>query len=291
MKFRFNTDNKWFKGNTHLHSIASDGGKDFSEIAQMYASVGYDFLFRTDHWVLSDVQSDNCSYPLLWLDGTEIGGYDQRGSYFHVVCLGTLNNIYPQLGLKKSMQLARQQNALLILAHPFWSGNSLDDALYYEFDGIEIYNHVCHWLNGKSSGLIHWNAALRKKPELLAFACDDAHLLPEHPTWNGGWIMVNAPQCSREAIVKAIKQGNYYSSCGPELKAIFCDGDYLHLESSAIAYARLVGPDIQGLRKDFPQGKTFNTACFPIPKQWKYAYLELEDSEGRKAWTNNLFLE
>ena len=74
--FRYTTTGTWYKGNTHLHSTASDGGWTFAELAQAYAGAGYDFLFRTDHWVCSDVAADSDDYPLLWLDGIELDGRD-----------------------------------------------------------------------------------------------------------------------------------------------------------------------------------------------------------------------
>ena len=49
--FRYAGDGAWYRGNTHIHTVASDGGKDMDELSSMYAEVGYDFLFQTDHWV------------------------------------------------------------------------------------------------------------------------------------------------------------------------------------------------------------------------------------------------
>jgi len=68
--FRYDTSGAWYKGNAHIHSTASDGGKTFPELAQMYAGEGYDFLVRTDHWVASDAEADAEEYPLVWLDGS-----------------------------------------------------------------------------------------------------------------------------------------------------------------------------------------------------------------------------
>ena len=48
---------KWYKGNTHTHSLWSDGD-DFPEmIIDWYKSHGYDFLALSDHNTLSDVES------------------------------------------------------------------------------------------------------------------------------------------------------------------------------------------------------------------------------------------
>lgn len=291
MKFRYHTKGNWFKGNTHIHSTASDGGKTFPELAELYAAEKYDFLFRTDHWVCSDATADPLSYPLLWIDGVELDGHDQAGSYFHVVCLGRVEGICRDNGFESALKSAREQGALAVLAHPYWTGNSLDDCLRWAYDGVEGYNHVCHWLNGKSNGMVHWDAALRRDSATLAFSADDAHLTAEHKTWNGGWIMVNAQEFTQESILSAIRCGNYYSSCGPAFTAIEFDGDYLHAQISPVRYARLVGPGAKGRRLEVCGETDTQTIRFQIPSGWDYMYLEIEDMEGRKAWTNALFVK
>ncbi|MEC7393427.1 MAG: hypothetical protein VX839_00950, partial [Verrucomicrobiota bacterium] len=44
-----NSSERWFKGNTHTHTLWSDGN-DFPETAaDWYKSKGYDFLVLSDH--------------------------------------------------------------------------------------------------------------------------------------------------------------------------------------------------------------------------------------------------
>lgn len=288
MKLRYDTSGTWYKGNTHIHSVASDGGKTFPELAELYASEGYDFLFRIDHWVASDVASDTNAFPLLWLDGIELDGCDQTGSYYHVVCLGTVKDIEREDGFINGLESAREQGAVIVMAHPHWCGNSLDDCLRRPFDGVEIYNHVCHWLNGKSSGLVHWDAALRKNPNTLGLAVDDAHLSLANPGWNGGWIVVNARSCTDTEVMSAIRRGNFYSSCGPEIKSITLVGDELSLTTSPIRYMRLVGPGSNGRRMGAVDGPLMTRVSISMPDDWAYAYAEIEDETGHRAWTNNL---
>ncbi len=288
--FRYRTSGQWFKGNVHLHSTASDGGKSFAELAELYASAGYDFLFRTDHWLPSDTASDQETYPLLWLDGVELDGQDTTGAWFHVLCLGTMKGVTSQNGFVAGLEAARAQGAMLILAHPHWCGNSLDDCLRWPFDGVEVYNHVCHWLNGKSNGLVHWDALLGKNPNTLAFAVDDAHLRPDHPGWNGGWIVVNAEECTRLKIMDAIRCGNFYSSCGPEIRSITVDGTELSITTSPIRFMRFVGPGSNGRRIGSFDGPLLTDFRISIPDDWAYVYVEIEDKGGHRAWTNNLFI-
>ena len=188
------------------------------------------------------------------------------------------------------MRKARAQNALLVLAHPFWRGNTLEDAIRWNFDGVEIYNHVCHWLNGKSNSLTHWDAMLKVNPDTLGFSADDAHLRPEYPGWNGGWIVVNASELSDQAILTAIRRGNYYSSCGPDFVSLTLDGKFLHVESTPVQFVRLVGPDHHGWRVGSFDGGLRTQVSAKIPADWDYVYVEIEDQRGKRAWSNTLFV-
>jgi hypothetical protein len=288
--FRYHTSGRWYKGNTHVHTTASDGGKTLPEVGELYAGAGYDFIFVTDHWVASDVEGESLSSPLLWLDGVEIDGRDDTGALYHVACLGKTDPFDPETPFTDAMHSAREQGALLVLAHPHWTGNTLEDALRWRFDGVEIYNHVCHWLNGKSNGLVYWEAVLRQNPGALGFCVDDAHLRPDHPSWNGGWIVVNAPACSRDAILNGIRRGNYYSSCGPQFSAIAFDGTDVSITTSPVQFVRLVGPAYLGARIGSLDGAEITEASMTVPPDWDYVYVEIEDRRGRRAWTNTLFV-
>ncbi len=289
--FRYNTSGHWYKGNTHLHSTASDGGKTFAELAQMYAGAGYDFLFRTDHWVSSNAAADGEDSPVLWVDGVELDGRDDRGAYYHVACLGTFTGITREMGFIASLEATREQGGLLILAHPQWTGNTFEDTLRWPFDGVEVYNHVCHWLNGKGDGGAYWNAMLAQRPLTLGLACDDAHIRAEHPGWNGGWIVVNALELTQTALMAAIRVGNFYSSTGPDFHCIECDGNTVAIETSPVQFARLVGPAYLGKRIGGFEGNLFTEATFEIPSDWAYAYLQIEDAQGHRAWTNTLLVD
>jgi hypothetical protein len=288
--FRYSLNGNWYKGNTHIHSTASDGGKTVAQLDEMYASAGYDFLFCTDHWVASDVSADVRESDLIWFDGIEIHGRDEYGSFYHVVCLGTFHGISAGDEFGGALKEARAQGGILILAHPHWSGNSFDDAVRWRFDGVEVHNFVCRWLNGKGDGTVHWNAMLERNPNTLAFACDDAHIVPSHPGWDGGWIMVTASDRTRGAILQAIRHGRFYSTGGPAFHEIAFDGERVSIRTSPVRFARLVGPAHWGDRVGAFDGSLVSEASFTVRPDWSYAYLEIEDECGRRAWTNPLFV-
>ncbi len=289
---RYDGNQQWFKGNTHIHSTASDGGWTFDQLEQAYASAGYHFLFRTDHWVASQAQRACAPTKgsLLWLDGVELDGFDEMGSYYHVVCLGTFEGIERAMGFPKALAAVREQGGILILAHPFWTGNTFDEANRWAFDGVELYNHVCQWLNGKGDARPYWHAMLTDAPGTLGIASDDAHTTASHPGWNGGWVRVQADVLTPEAIMDSLRAGRFYSSTGPEFYTISVSDAVVTASTSPVQFARLVGPKSGGRRLGSFEKVSMDTFTFEIPEDWPYAYLEIEDDCGGRAWTNTLWL-
>ena len=101
--------------------------------------------------------------------------------------------------------------------------------------------------------------------------------------------MVNAKGCSAKNIISAIRSGNFYSSCGPEIHSLSLEGDELHIKTSPVQFVRLVGQASQGARVGNFEGKRMTEFTMTISAGWPFVYLEIEDGAGRRAWTNNLF--
>ncbi len=300
MSFRYEGTGSWLRGSTHLHTTRSDGGRTPEELAALYAGAGFDFIFLTDHWVASREQAAAGGgpsavrpdgRPLLVLDGVELHGHDHGGSFYHVVCLGTFSGIAQEMGFAAGLESCRKQGAFLALAHPSWMGNTLEEALRYPFHAIEIYNHVCQWLNGKGLGLSLWDAVLEERPDVLGLAVDDAHLSPAHPGWNGAWVMLDARERTPRAIVESLRSGRYYSTCGPHLRSLEVDGSAIRITTSPVRFARLAGPRWRGSRVGSFDGALMTEARLPVPDDCSYLRLEVEDERGNRAWTNTLFVE
>jgi hypothetical protein len=291
-KFRYNTSNRWFKGNTHIHSTASDGGKTIEELDELYLKAGYDFLFLTDHWERSDFKSYPGKLKLLWLDGVEYDARDSNGSLYHIVLLGSDINVNPTMLPQDVIDEGRKKDAIIILPHPGWSGNSTEDATKYDFDGVEVFNYVAAQTNGKACGDIHLEKMLLKNHKVLTFASDDAHIRETDPFYNGGWIVINSEKCTTKSVRNAIRNGNYYSTTGPDFYDIkITKNNQLKIKTSPVNAIRLLGSEyLCKAEIDFNGKNTISEHTFDIPQDWPYVYIELEDSNGKRAWTNNLFI-
>jgi hypothetical protein len=288
---RYNTDGPWFKGNTHIHTTFSDGGKDYATVAAMYAERGYQFLFITDHGRVAEIE-DVPGLSLLALNGIEIDGADETGASFHAVGLGysgTLPSGGPSGSQSFGVQVSHLQGAgaIVVLAHPYWSGNSIEDALRHGFDGVEVYNHICHYLNGKSTGAYHWDKMLEKNPRTLGFSADDAHLNGDEP-WDGAFIMLSARSLNRENIMRSLRNGNFYATRGPRFESIHVDEHLITVRTSPVGAIRLVDNTSWGARAYAGEGRTLTEAQFEVAGPHAYLRVEIEDVCGRLAWTNAL---
>ncbi|MDJ0883679.1 MAG: DUF3604 domain-containing protein [Desulfobacterales bacterium] len=274
----------WHKGNLHLHTNRSDGRLALASVAEKYAAAGYDFIAITDHW--KSYCTNGEQQPLMILNGVELDGHDTLGCYFHVLALGLARPL-PENGLLlDAMAEARDQGALLIWAHPHWTGNQAAEALPHDFDGLEIYNHSSQCEIGKGYATSHWDTVLENRPDFLGIAVDDAHFQPRSGFWDGGWVSVCAPECSRAAILDALRRRHFYASQGPRIDRLVVKDNWLGIDTTPIRCARLVGPRHRG--KWIHHAHDFRRAEFQMPTDWSFVRLEIEDACGKQAWTNPL---
>jgi hypothetical protein len=87
-----------------------------------------------------------------------------------------------------------------------------------------------------------------------------------------------------------IRRGNFYSSCGPELRSIVFDGVAVHLLMSPVRFVRLVDPGCEATRGGSYEGSLITEVTMPVPMDWSYVFVEIEDEHGRRAWTHPLFV-
>lgn len=290
VKYRYDTSGKWYKGSLHLHTDRSDGYLTMNQVVHKFAKEQFDFISITDHWCLPEVDHKSNKTPLLVIPGIELDGYDTLGVYYHVLAIGVSRKL--AVGIRnflKVMQSAYIQGAVLIWAHPHWTGNTSREGLRHKFHGVEIYNHSSQCENGSGYALSHWDGVLERHPDFLGFATDDSHFIPGQSFWKGGWIMVNASSCNDKEILDGIRRGNFYATQGPEFKTIEYTRDTVKVETSPVLYARLIGPRRVGKWINVAEKEPLGHVEFELPLDWTYARLEIEDAAGKRAWSNPLW--
>lgn len=278
----------WLKGNTHTHSRASDGAMTAAELGQAYGRRGYDFVFLTDHWKRTIPPAGLPRKPLL-IPAQELD-FELAREVYHVVCLGLRTEWKP--AVCRSWQAlgrrARREKALLILAHPYWSGNRLEPALAARlFPAVEVFNGVCDMLNAKGYGNVFWDDMLHAGQRLSGIAADDTH-------WHGnvaqGWIMVKARAHTAGCILSAIRRGCFYATQGPEIKDITVRGRKVEVACSPAHRIHFVSNRWNG-NVQKADGRLLTRAAWEAPKGVIYVRVEVVDRQGRTAWSNPVFFK
>jgi len=290
IRYRYDTSGRWYKGSVHLHTVRSDGHLTLDELVRKYSEEKFDFIAVTDHWCLPEINGNREDLPLLVIDGVELDGYDNLGTYYHVLAIGfSLRLPLITNNFLKTLRSAHSQGAVLIWAHPHWTGNSLREGMRHKFHGLEIYNHSSQCENGSGYALSHWDGMLNHNPDFLGFATDDGHFIPGRPHWKGGWIMVNAAECTQHGILEGMQQGNFYATQGPDFKTIEYGENTVKVETSPVTYVCLIGPRRTGKWIHALSKTPICRTEFELPLDWPYARLEIEDASGKRAWSNPLW--
>jgi predicted metal-dependent phosphoesterase TrpH len=304
---------RWFRGNVHCHTTASDGRLSPQEAARWFAGAGYDFLAITDHNLITDPRTVDvpglCLLPATEL--TAAGG--ELGASFHLIGLGLEPGlVLPPVTTPATEAVAwlHEQGAVVFTAHPFWSGLTLADLLSLPVAGIEIYNGGTVLDSQKGEALAYWDEGLARGARWWGIAVDDTHW---HTVDRGlGWVVVRAAEPSPAALAHAMAQGHFYATSGPEIKRVSvaplpravgaapAGTVRLEVETSPCAAIYALG---FGSRNKFAfdreaaargeVGATITRATFDVDPETlpgRYVRLQCVDGQRRSAWSNPLFL-
>lgn len=276
----------WLRGNLHMHTTRSDGRVSVEEAIARYERAGYDFIAVTDHWVRSE--KGTTAGGMLLLSGCEynIGDTVQQGVY-HIVGVGMETAPALERTEKSPQRIIDEINAaggVAILAHPAWSLNSAEDvARLTGLCGTEIYNTtsaVPPNVRPYSGLFVDQLASLGVL--LPCMGADDAHRYVNDATVCS--IMVHAREKSHEAVMEAIRAGDFYATMGPSVSLTVEGGEAVVTCSPAAQvefYSDAVWNDSR-----VTQGEGITTArCRLLPFE-TFVRAEVVDSEGRRAFSS-----
>jgi hypothetical protein len=294
---------EWLRCALHAHTTRSDGELAPDALASHYARAGYDVLAITDHWRRTEASSDG----LLVLASAELNCVLPAGRDGHVLAFGideepaALGGEYADLA--RTADWIEQRGGVAYLAHPYWTGAVPGGfELPANVFGIEVYNAGCELEVGRGLASVHWDELLEAGGRCLAIAADDSH----HPGFDSdlAWVWLRAGERTAGAVLDALRRGAFYSSSGPLVRGVELDGADVEVRTSpcrsvTLLAGRSVGAAAHAGRLPYCFGSrvleraddgAITRTRLAIPAGARYVRLELVDGEGRKAWTNPLWL-
>jgi hypothetical protein len=301
----FTAPGRFFRGNLHTHSTRSDGVLPPEEVCRRYRAHGYDFLSLTDHFI------GRFGYPITdttpfrdagftTLLGAEVhSGAMSNGELWHLVAVGLppdfapghVPDFRPVEGQESAADLARRARAAgayVAIAHPQWSGLTLDDArLIDAAHAVEVYNHGCAVGCDRPDGFHTLDLLLSEGRRLALIATDDAHF--SEPDHFGAWVMVKAPVNEPEPLLDALKAGHFYASQGPEIRDIRVRADAVEVDCSPAAAIIVQG---QGSAARALHGESMTTGRMPLERFAASPWIRVTvtDRAGKRAWSNPIWM-
>lgn len=307
------TDGVWLRCAFHAHTTESDGWLSPEALRRYHAWAGFDVLAITDHDIFTPEPAGDDE--LLVIGGTEISlTAPTSGGPLHVLGIGV--TAMPEMSgiatLGETCQAIRAANGLPFVAHPVWSGLLTEEVQGIELAaGIEIYNTSCEVEQGRAHADAHWDLWLSRGLRLFGIATDDLHY-PGYDAFRS-WTMVHARERGREAVLDALREGQFYATTGPRITSLCWTGERLTIRCTPARAISLLANPPYGARinaghheltyrggrlrtgdgqadEGIIDGDLLTGAVFGTHPSARYARVVVEDEHGRRAWTNPVWL-
>ncbi|MBR3874756.1 MAG: CehA/McbA family metallohydrolase [Clostridia bacterium] len=299
----FEGKRKMLKGGLHCHTTRSDGVLSPEDTIRLHVENGYDFLALTDHRFYNYANYGEA--PITIIPGMEMDrNFEGPGVHcFHTVSIGPSREngngfkqderfeggvIHQPEEYQPILDWLHENNNLTFYCHPDWSSTPAR-----EFENLrgnfamEIWNSGCVIDNEMDVNALYWDEVLGGGHRLYGVATDDGHL-PEHHC--KGWVRVNAEN-NISAILQALKNGAFYSSCGPEIHDFYItDEGVAVVECSPCRYVSFISMGNPACVVRNADGLV-TRAEFKVPEHYQYLRVSMIDELGRRAWSNPIFLK
>ena len=294
---------RWYKGNTHTHTLNSDGDSTPDDVVRWYREHGYQFLVLTDHNFLTSVTGLNALHgadeQFLVIRGEEVS--DRFGDKpLHINALNVNQLVEPQGGksvvetLQRNVDAIRKVNAVPHINHPNFrwaiTGDELrqveNNKLYEIYNGHPTVNNLG---GGGVPGMEEvWDAILSSGKLLYGIAVDDAHVFKRPWDRNAarpgqGWVAIRAERLTPELLFAALERGDFYASTGVEIQDYQVSDRQVSLKVKAETWSKyriqFIGKTGR-LLKEF----TADAAVYEIKGDEGYVRAKVIESNGKIAW-------
>lgn len=198
--------------------------------------------------------------------------------------------------INEFVRTAKENGYIAAYNHPYWSMEDEADVLAYEgFFSMEMCNYSSYVLNH-----LEYNAALYDKmlscgKRIFCHSSDDNHNSAPLESLAcdsfGGFTMIMPEKFSYDSIIKAMENGEMYSSMGPVFKEVSMEGNKIHIECSEVECITVFTGSKMPPRKYAKPGETITSADFEIDSRAKFVRVSIVDKHGRFADTRGFLRE
>jgi hypothetical protein len=300
---------RWYKGNTHTHTLNSDGDSHPDDVVKWYRAHGYQFVVLTDHNVITSVDGLNALHGLdnrfLVIRGEEVTDrFESRPLHINGLNLSTL--VAPQGGpsavdvVQRNVDAIRAAGGVPHINHPSfgWALSADELARVRNTKLFEIFNGHPQVNNMGGGGVpsleAMWDTILSRNVRIYGLAVDDAHHFKRHDDRTAsrpgkGWIYVRADTLTPDALLEAMERGDFYSSTGVELNEISVSSTEMTVTVRETTWSRYRIQFI-GRGGAVLQESLSSPATYRFRGDEGYVRARILESNGDMAWTQPHFI-
>ena len=295
---------RWFRGNTHTHTLNSDGDSTPDDVVRWYREQRYHFLVLSDHNYLTAVDGLNAALGgedrFLLIPGEEVTDQFQKAPV-HLNALNLRAPVPPQGGtsvadvVSRNVAAIRAAGALSQVNHPNfeWAMAAADLQRAAGLQLLEVFNGHPQVNNAGGGGLPAveeiWDSLLTAGVLVYGVASDDAHRF--QAPWSAGaarpgqgWVMVRASRLTADTIIGALERGDFYASTGVELEDVVVTDSAVTVRIKASGTTKyrvqFIGAGGRVLAEEVK-----SPAVYAIRGDERYVRVKVIDSNGKLAWT------
>lgn len=330
-KYLLPQNGNFYKANLHCHSTCSDGRLTPEEIKKEYKARGYSIVAFTDHNVMYNHSylNDDSFLALMGCeaDMTQKGStpYNQRKViHFNYISLTPENTApfffgsslgfveknaerfpketefykkepicrlgYVPSNISHLFEIAREKGYFVTYNHPLWSREEFPDYINYNnMSALEIFNYGSYrdGHEGYCPGV--YDDMLRAGKRIYCIAADDNHNKIEDSF--GGFTMIKADSLDYETVTRALVDGSFYATMGPEIYSLTFEDGIISVECSGVERIAITAGQRRGEAVWAKEGECVTSAAFRVDACDKYVRLTLTDRNGKSANTNGYFVD
>ena len=290
----------FYKANLNCRSTLSDGNLTPAQLKEAYKSKGYSVLAITDNEPVNEKAL--CDEDFLVLSGFSFGAKSEntiprKASVFSAVSLSEEPAKVPEFkaeygsdDIVSYVSECKRLGYFTTYCHPAKSCEVMPEQLKFaNADALEIINYSSLMEGYDEYNGVCYDNFLRRNHRLFCTASDGNR--NQYPTESkksdsfGAFTYINSDSLDYGSIASSLKNGYFYSSEGPQIKAIWIKGDMLNIRTSPVDKI-VVSAGKRGVRYFHANGGVpLTAASFKINRDDVYVRFIITDEDGNRAYS------
>ncbi len=193
------------------------------------------------------------------------------------------------------IETGRKRGFFVTYNHPTWSLEDYPEyTSYHGMNAMEICNNDCLTMGFDEYNTRVYDDMLKNGERIYCIAADDNHnRYPETGNWDscGAFTVINAEKLEYRTITKALENGEFYASLGPEIYDIWVEDGKIYTKTSPAAKILFSFNNRRGKAIIATDSNGVNEGFCEIFPETLYVRITVFGLDGKCAYSNAYFTD